>query len=71
MAARYVPSVRPALNSGPLSMPATAQIVALPPVSAETSGLEVPKSAVRLSLGKNSAFATPIRAFALTSTSSA
>src|SRR5690349_2942532 len=64
-------SVRPALNSGPLNMPATAQIVAVPPVSADTSGLAVPNSAVRLSLGKNSALATPIRALALTSRCSA
>ena len=51
-------------------MPATAQIVAVPPVSAEISGLAVPNSAVRLSLGKNSALATPMRALAATSCSS-
>ncbi len=63
--------MRPALRSGPLSMPATAQIVALPPVSADTSGLAVPNSAVRFSFGKNSALATPMRALAPTSCCSA
>src|SRR5437870_7234167 len=52
-------------------MPATAQVVAVPPVRADTSGLAVPSRAVRLSLGKNSALATPIRALALTSCCSA
>ena len=42
-------------------------MVALPPVRAEISGLAVPNSAVRLSLGKNSALATPMRALAATS----
>ena len=42
-------------------------MVALPPVSAEISGLAVPNSAVRLSFGKNSALATPMRALAASS----
>src|SRR5262245_26470990 len=37
--------MRPAWKSGPLRGPATAQIVALPLVSAETSGLAVPRRA--------------------------
>ena len=71
MDARYCPVVRPALKSGPLSMPATAHTVAPPPVRADSSGLAAPNSAVRLSLGKNSAFATPMRALAATSCCSA
>jgi hypothetical protein len=59
------------LNSAPLKAPATAQIVAVPPVSAETSGLAVPSSVVMLKRGTKSAVATPMRALAATSYCSA
>jgi hypothetical protein len=58
--------MRPPWKIGPVSPAATAHTSEPPLVIADISGLAVPRMPVRLSLGKNSALATPTCALART-----
>src|ERR1039458_8781191 len=64
-AARYSLLRRPPVKTGPENEVASAQMSAVPPLSELSSGLTLPKSAVKPKRGKKFAFAMPILADAL------